>query len=70
MGTVPASPPPVYTVVANALASVRAQTWTSAQVTALDAVIAMLADDFEQIHPRFNKERFMTLAHFRQGVRQ
>lgn len=69
MGAVQEKAPPVYTVVARALKMVRAQTWTAAQVTVLDTVIAMLADDFQQIHSRFDRERFMSLAGFRQGIK-
>lgn len=64
MGT---SHPPTFTTIARALASVRTRCWTSAQLSILDMLIDALADDLHDINPRFDAERFKTLAHYRRG---
>lgn len=68
MGTVPSSAPPVYSAVARGFAAIRMQCWSSAQLSALDALINMLCADLHEIQPRFDEERFKKMALFKQGV--
>ena len=58
------SPPPVYTVIAKAFASVRTACWTTAQLTILDQLIDAVCDDVHEINPRFDAERFKIVAHY------
>lgn len=60
-------PPATYTTIARALKSVRALAWTTAQLTMLNMLIDMLADDLWDLNPRFDVERFKTMAGYAIG---
>lgn len=66
-GTMGATHPQTFTLTARALAAVRAQTWTSAQLTILDMAIDAICDGYADEYPRFDAERFKTLAHYYRG---
>ena len=57
--------PQTYTTMSRVLLSARQVVWTSAQLSILDMVIDMLADDFVELNPRFDTERFKTAAGYR-----
>lgn len=61
-------PPATYSTIARALKSARADVWTSAQLWVLDRVIDMLCDDLWDLNPRFNSERFKTMAGYAVGT--
>jgi hypothetical protein len=59
--------PPIYTTIAKAFASVRTTCWTTAQLSILDMLIDAVCDDIYDINPRFDAERFRTVAKYRYG---
>jgi hypothetical protein len=61
-------PPATYSTIARSLRSARADAWTSAQLWVLDRVIEMLCDDLWDLNPRFDSERFKTMAGYAIGT--
>ena len=56
--------PPIFTIVANVLASSRARCYSQAQLILLDQVIDALVDDLDQASTRFDTERFKKIAKY------
>jgi hypothetical protein len=66
--SLPSYKPPIFTTVAHALKSVRADAWTTAQLWALDQAIERLCDDLEEQQPRFSRELFCRNAGYRMNI--
>lgn len=60
--------PATYSTIARVMKSARADAWTSAQLWMLDRVIDMLCDDLWDLNPRFDSERFKTMAGYAVGT--